>query len=98
MSTPIDSIRVDSTRADTLHDLIASVGGSVHLPGADEYSRARKLWNGAVDRKPALVVKCRNVDEVRLAVRAARLRNFPLSVRGGGHDWAGRALRQDGLV
>jgi FAD/FMN-containing dehydrogenase len=98
MNTRVDSGRADSTRSDTLHDLIASVGGSVHLPGADEYARSRKLWNGAVDRKPALVVKCRNVDEVRLAVRAARLRNFPLSVRGGGHDWLDRAARQDGLV
>jgi hypothetical protein len=84
--------------ADGLHDLIASVGGSVHLPGADEYARARSIWNGAQDRRAALVVKCRNADEVRLAVRAARLRNFPLSVRGAGHDWMGRALRHDSMV
>jgi FAD/FMN-containing dehydrogenase len=98
MNTRGDSVRADSTRTDKLHDLIAAVGGSVHLPGADEYARARQGWNGAVDRKQALVVKCRNVDEVRLAVRAARLRNFPLSVLGGGPDWEGRASRQDGLV
>jgi FAD/FMN-containing dehydrogenase len=98
MSTRFDSIGADSTRTATLHDLIASVGGSVHLPGADEYARARTFWNGAVDPKPALVVKCRNVDEVRLAVRAARLRNFPLSVSGGGHDRVGRTTGQDGLV
>jgi hypothetical protein len=84
--------------ADMLHELIASVGGSVHLPGADEYARARAIWNGAVDRRPALVVKCRNANEVRLAVRAARLRNFPLSVRAAGHDWVGRSLRHDGMV
>jgi hypothetical protein len=51
-----------------------------------------------VDHRPAVVVRCRNADEVRLAVRAARLRNFPLSVRGGGHDWVGRALRHEGMV
>jgi FAD/FMN-containing dehydrogenase len=98
MSTPVDSIRVDSSRADTLHDLIASVGGSVHLPGAEDCADSRGLWKSAVNRKPALVVKCRSVDEVRLAVRAGRLRNFALSVRGGGHDWTARARAQDGLV
>src|SRR5262245_35140802 len=84
--------------AHDLHHLIASVGGSVHLPGEDEYARARALWNDAVDRRPALIVKCRNAEEVRLAVRAARVRNLPLSVRGAGHDWAGRALLHDGMV
>jgi len=83
--------------ANVLQDLIASVGASVHLPGEDEYARARAAWNGTADRKPALAVRCRNADEVRLAVRAARLRNFPLSVRGAGHDWIGRA-RPDGMV
>jgi FAD/FMN-containing dehydrogenase len=98
MGTRFNSSRADSTSPGILHDLIASVGGSVHLPGADDYTRARALWNGAVDPRPALVVKCRNVDEVRLAVRAARLRNFPLSVSGAAHDRVGRALRPDGLA
>jgi FAD/FMN-containing dehydrogenase len=88
--------RVNSTNV--LHGLIASVGGSVHLPGADEHARAPAIRNGAVDRRPAVVVKCRNADEVRLAVRAARLRNFPLSVRGAGHDWVGQSMRHDGMV
>jgi FAD/FMN-containing dehydrogenase len=84
--------------AEVLPDLIASVGGSVHLPGADDYAHARSTLNGAANRRPAVVVKCRNADEVRLAVRAARLRNFPLSVRGAGHDWVSRARGHEGLV
>jgi FAD/FMN-containing dehydrogenase len=80
----------------TLQDLITSVGGSIHLPGADEYGRAHAPWTGTVDSKPALVVNCRSVDEVRLAVRAARLRNFPISVSGGGRDRPDHLSRQDG--
>jgi hypothetical protein len=64
----------------------------------DVYARARRLWNGAVDHYPALFAMCESVDDVQAAVRAARAHDLPLSVRGGGHDWAGRALRHSGLV
>jgi FAD/FMN-containing dehydrogenase len=56
------------------------------------------MWNGAVDHRPALVVRGGTAAEVRAAVLAARSHELPLSVLGGGHDWAGRALRRDGLV
>jgi FAD/FMN-containing dehydrogenase len=92
------SRRVDSSRVIALRDCIEAVGGSVFLPGEADYARASRIWNGAVEHKPAVVVRCRTADEVRLAVRAARLRNFPLSVRGGGHDWVGRSLRHEGMV
>ena len=62
------------------------------------YEQSRRLWNGAIDHAPALIVRPHTRDEVRVAVLAARHHDLPLSVRGGGHDWAGRALRQDGLV
>jgi len=58
----------------------------------------RTVWNGAVDRHPALVARCLDNDDVRAAVVLAREHNVPLAVRGGGHDWAGRALRDGGLV
>ncbi|MFG1605031.1 FAD-binding oxidoreductase [Actinoplanes sp. NPDC049265] len=53
-----------------------------------------QLWNAAVTHRPAEVVTCRNVDDVRSALG----RGSPLSVRGGGHDWAGRAIRPGGLM
>jgi FAD/FMN-containing dehydrogenase len=56
------------------------------------------VWNGAVRRRPALVAFCKQPEDVQAAVRAARRHGLPLSVRGGGHDWAGRALLDDGLV
>jgi FAD/FMN-containing dehydrogenase len=84
--------------ADVLNELIPSVGGSVHLPGTDDYARPGAICNRAADRSTTLVVKCRNANEVRLAVRAARLRNFPLAVRGAGHDWVGRSSRHDRMI
>ncbi|MFI7615864.1 FAD-binding oxidoreductase [Nonomuraea terrae] len=62
------------------------------------YEDTCRIWNGAVASRPALVVRARTPDDVRAAVRAARHRDLPLSVRSGGHDWAGRSLRHDGLV
>ena len=72
--------------------------GNVLLPGDRAYTSARQIWNGAVDHRPALFALCKTVEDVQAAVRTARAHGFPLSVRGGGHDWAGRALRHDGLV
>jgi FAD/FMN-containing dehydrogenase len=85
---------VNPTKVGMLGDLIGSVGASVHLPGPDDYPRARAGHTA----KAAYVVNCRNVDEVRLVVSAARVRNLPLSVRGGGQDWVGEPLRQERLV
>jgi hypothetical protein len=90
--------RASAAKVGILGELIGVVGGSVHLPGAEDYADARNSSNGTARRQPAYVVHCRNVDEVRLTVRAARMRNLPLSVRGGGHDWVAQTVRQDGLV
>jgi hypothetical protein len=62
------------------------------------YSRARRVWNGAVCRFPALFVRCTTTHDVRTTIDVARRHGLPLSVRGGGHDWAGRSLRQNGVV
>jgi FAD/FMN-containing dehydrogenase len=59
---------------------------------------ARQIWNGAVNHHPALFTQCKTDDDVRAAVTAARAHGLPMSVRGGGHDWAGRSLRHNGLV
>jgi FAD/FMN-containing dehydrogenase len=60
--------------------------------------QSRRIWNGAVDHVPAVMVRPETPREVQAAVLAARHHDLPLSVRGGGHDWAGRSLRHDGLV
>lgn len=68
------------------------------LTEAPELAAAATIWNGAVDHQPALVVQCETAAEVQHAVKTAREFGLPLSVRGGGHDWIGRAIRADGLV
>jgi FAD/FMN-containing dehydrogenase len=57
-----------------------------------------RLWNAAITTHPTEVVTCGNVDDVRSALSRARQHGRPVSVLGGGHDWAGRAVREGGLV
>ena len=74
------------------------LGERLLLPDDGGFDGARRVWNAAVTRRPALIARCRDTAEVSAAVRAARDAGLPLSVRAGGHDWAGRALRDGGLV
>jgi FAD/FMN-containing dehydrogenase len=71
--------------------------GRLSLPGEPGYAAATAIWAKQVDRRPRAVVHCRAAGDVQAAIRAAREDELPLSVRGGGHDWAGRALC-DGIV
>jgi FAD/FMN-containing dehydrogenase len=72
-------------------ELRAMMQGRVVLRGDNDYPRARKIWNGAVEDQPALCAVCETSADVQAALRVARRHGLPLSVRGGGHDWAGRA-------
>lgn len=78
--------------------LRAHVRGQVWQQDDDGYDDARRVWNGAVDRRPAVLVRCADADDVRTALLVARESDVPLTVRGGGHDWAGRALSDGGVV
>jgi FAD/FMN-containing dehydrogenase len=82
--------RTTSSCADELR---AAISGRVALPGDELYEGGRRVWNGAVRRRPAIIAFSRQPEGGQAAVRAARRHGLPLSVRGGGHDWAGRALR-----
>ena len=79
-------------------ELRASLSGGAALPSDEAYADARRVWNGAVQHRPAVIGFCRRPEDVAAAVRFARHRGLPLSVRGGGHNWAGLALRDGGLV
>ena len=70
----------------------------VHLPGSPTFDAAIRLWNGAVTQRPAAVVRPTSRGEVQSALRYAADTGIPVTVRGGGHDWAGRALITGGLV
>lgn len=79
-------------------ELQARLRGTVWRLDDDGYDAARTVWNGAVDHRPAVIARCLDSEDVRTALLVAVEHEVPLSVRAGGHDWAGRALRDGGLV
>jgi FAD/FMN-containing dehydrogenase len=72
--------------------------GALLRPGDAGYDEARRVHNGLIDRRPALIARCAGVADVVSAVGVARDRGLPLAVRGGGHNVAGLAVVDDGLV
>ncbi|MDT8305159.1 MAG: FAD-binding oxidoreductase [Anaerolineae bacterium] len=76
----------------------ASLEGSLIRPADAEYDKARKVWNGMIDRHPALIAQVATVGDVVAAVNFARENRMRLSVRGGGHNIAGHATNDGGLV
>jgi FAD/FMN-containing dehydrogenase len=82
----------------TIQDFQASLRGQVILPGDADYSDARKVWNGMIDRRPALIARCAGIAEVSKAVCFARDQNLLLAVRGGGHNVTGAGTCDGGLV
>lgn len=72
--------------------------GKIIRPGDSEYDQARAVWNGMIDRHPALIVRCQTVADVIAAVDFAREHDARVSVRGGGHNAAGSAVNDGGLV
>jgi len=83
--------------AERLESLRATFSGSVLLPGDDGYEEARRVHNGLIDRRPALIARCIGTADVADAIRFARDNGLELTVRGGGHNVAGRAVA-DGAV
>jgi FAD/FMN-containing dehydrogenase len=76
----------------------AEFKGDLILPGATDYDQARAVWNGMIDRHPALIARCSSTEDVVAGVKLARRLNLPLAVRGGGHNVAGHATSEGGIV
>ncbi|MGE3286884.1 MAG: FAD-binding oxidoreductase [Pseudonocardia sp.] len=74
------------------------IAGPVLTPATPGYDEARRVWNGAIDRRPAVVARCTGVADVVAAVGFARRHNLPIAVRGGGHSIPGLSVCDDGLV
>jgi len=83
---------------DALQPLRSAFRGELIRPGESGYDGARAIWNGMIDKRPALIARCREVADVIEAVRFARARSLPTAIRGGGHNVAGNALCEGGLV
>jgi hypothetical protein len=88
--SPVDAAAIEA--------FAAGLVGRAIGPEDAEYEAARTIWNAAIDRRPGLIVRCRGTADVVAAVNFARAHDLLVAVRGGGHNVAGRALCDDGIV
>ena len=91
---------VDGTpvSSEAIEEFSSGLAGKAIGPDHRRYDRARKIWNASIDKHPGLIVRCAGVADVVSAVNFARTNNIRVAIRGGGHNVAGRALVDDGLV
>lgn len=98
MTNPV--IRKDGSVLDeaAIEGLRAILRGGILRPGSDGYDEIRKIWNGLIDKRPSLIVRCAGAGDVVHSVRFARDHELVVSVRGGGHSIAGSSVSNDGLM
>lgn len=89
---------VSNPASSAIDELKSAMRGQVLRPGEPGYEDARRIWNAMIDRRPALIVRCAGVADVRRAVDFAREQAMLVAVRGGAHNIAGSAVCNDGLV
>jgi FAD/FMN-containing dehydrogenase len=85
-------------KAAAVGDLKGQLSGALLVPTDPEYDAARRVWNGMIDKRPALIARCTGSQDVVACVNFARDHNVLISVRGGGHNFAGKAVCDDGLM
>lgn len=93
----LDGAEIELERA-AIKELGDAMTGPVMLSGHPDYDGARKIWNGMHDKRPALIARCMNNEDVSNAVTFARERSLLVAVRGGGHSWPGKSICDDGLM
>jgi FAD/FMN-containing dehydrogenase len=81
-----------------LHALGSRFRGDLIAPESDSYDAARRVWNGMIDKRPAAILRCKSIADVQSAVNFARENGVPIAIRGGGHNAAGLATCDDGIV
>ena len=81
-----------------IDDLRASLRGELLVPGQDGYDVARRVWNGAFDKKPALIARCAGAADVSQAIKFARAHDLLIAVKGGGHSLSGQSVCDGGLM
>jgi FAD/FMN-containing dehydrogenase len=81
-----------------LATLRSRLSGDLLAPGDDGYDTARSVWNGMIDRRPLAISRCKSVEDVIASVRFAGQHGLPVSIRGGGHNVAGHAVCDGGLM
>src|SRR5215471_3149617 len=86
------------TTLEGIEELRPQVRGGIITPEDAQYDEARKVYNGMIDKRPALVAQARDVGDVRAAIAFGRENNLDIAVRGAGHNGAGFGTVDDGLV
>src|SRR5918996_6494173 len=81
-----------------LRELGASFNGDLVRPGDPTYDEQRRVWNGSIDRRPALIARCAGVADVIAAVKFARATGLPVAVRSGGHSFPGLSVADDAIL
>ena len=87
--------RVEGARLEAFR---AGMRGETLLPGEPGYDQARRVWNAMIDRHPALIARCTGVADIMAAIAFARDHDLLVAVRGGGHNIAGNAVCDGGMV
>src|SRR5215475_1198881 len=87
-----------SSVGDAAKELAGTFSGQLLQPGEAGYEEARRVHNGLVNKRPALIARCRGAADVVDAVKLGRKLRFEVAVRGGGHNVAGRATVDNGLM
>ena len=95
---PLALTPVSSLEPKILEDLRSRLSGQLLMPSNLAYESSRKIWNGMIDRHPALIIKAATADDVVLGVNLARDHNLILAVKSGGHNVSGNAVCDDGLL
>jgi hypothetical protein len=98
MTVSGSSTQTESIGAKAFTDLRTRFRGAIVRPGEEGYEEARRIWNGAIDRRPTLIARCAGADDVATAVRFAREHGLLVSVRCGGHSFAGHGVCEGGLM
>src|SRR5579883_741004 len=86
------------TQMSSWQALAAALRGKLLLPGDADYEERRHVWNGAIDRRPLAIAQCADAEDVSAAVKFAARQHMPMTVRGGGHNVAGLAVRDGALM
>ena len=81
-----------------VEDFRVSLHGESLLPGDEDYDSVRRIWNAMVDKQPALIARCSGAADVINSVNFARENGLLISVRGGGHNFPGNSVCDDGLM
>jgi FAD/FMN-containing dehydrogenase len=95
VSSIAPDLKLDQTALD---ELGRSFGGQLVGPRDAAYDEQRKVWNGSIDRSPALIARCSGAADVAAALKLARQSGLPLAVRSGGHSFPGASVCDDGIV